>query len=179
MTRQAAISSAQARVNPYWWMPFTPNRDFLSDPKLVTRAEGVYYTGVDGGRILDGSSGLFNVSAGHGRRPIADAVRDQLLELDFTPTFLRAQPRPFELAQRIAITAETAPMVYGTNITWDPACAIGMDIETGGHVFQLYVGNNTYLTDDRMYTQTKTGPHTALDLNTLAFGFNITRGWAM
>jgi beta-alanine--pyruvate transaminase len=116
MSRQAVAGSAQAQVNPYWWMPFTPNRDFLSDPKLVTRAEGVYYTGVDGGRILDGASGLFNVSAGHGRRPIADAVRDQLLELDFTPTFLRAQPRPFELARRIArLTPPGLDRVFFTN----------------------------------------------------------------
>jgi beta-alanine--pyruvate transaminase len=116
MSRQAVAGAAQAQVNPYWWMPFTPNRDFLSDPKLVTRAEGVYYTGVDGGRILDGASGLFNVSAGHGRRPIADAVRDQLLELDFTPTFLRAQPRAFELARRIArLTPPGLDRVFFTN----------------------------------------------------------------
>jgi hypothetical protein len=117
------------------------------------------------------------------------------LSLQVAPTLVTRQLRPnngdgevamgvgfsgrYKLSQRFAITGETTPMFYGVSQTWDPACAVGVDIETGGHVFQLYVGNNTYLTDDRMYTQTKTGPHTALDLNTLAFGFNITRGWAM
>jgi beta-alanine--pyruvate transaminase len=102
MTTQAGPRTAQELVNPHWWMPFTPNRDFLADPKLVTRAAGVHYTGFDGSRILDGSSGLFCVSAGHGRREIADAVRDQILELDFTPSFLRGHPGAFELARRIA-----------------------------------------------------------------------------
>ena len=25
-----------------YWMPFTPNRDFKHDPKMVVRAEGMY-----------------------------------------------------------------------------------------------------------------------------------------
>ena len=46
----------------------------------------------------------------------------------------------YKLSQRFAITGETTPMFYGVSQTWDPACAVGVDIETGGHVFQLYVG---------------------------------------
>ena len=84
------------------WMPFTPNRDFKVDPKIFTRAEGVYYWSDKGQRIFDGVSGLFSTPAGHARREIADAVRDQLLELDFTPSFLRGHPKAFELARRVA-----------------------------------------------------------------------------
>ena len=64
-------------------MPFTPNRDFKSDPKMVVRAEGMYYWNERGEKIIDASSGLFCVAAGHGRKEIADAVHRQLLELDF------------------------------------------------------------------------------------------------
>ena len=84
------------------WLPFTPNRDFKADPRLFARAEGVHYWSDEGRRILDGSSGLFCVPLGHGRREIADAVHAQLLELDFTPTFTRAHPKAFELATRVA-----------------------------------------------------------------------------
>ena len=117
------------------------------------------------------------------------------LSLQVSPTMVTRQLRPFnndgevslgvvvggryKLAQRVAITAETSPMFYGTNITWDPACALGVDIETGGHVFQLYLSNSTFLSEDRMYTQTKTGTHTALDPNFFALGFNITRGYSL
>ena len=84
------------------WMPFTPNRDFKAEPKLVARAEGLYYWTPDGRKVLDGSSGLFTSAAGHCRREIAEAVHRQLLELDYTPSFLRGHPRAFQLAERLA-----------------------------------------------------------------------------
>lgn len=84
------------------FMPFTPNREFHRDPKLFARAEGVWYYDTTGRKILDGSSGLFTTPAGHGRKEIAKAVYDQMLELDFTPSFLRGHPKAYELATRIA-----------------------------------------------------------------------------
>ncbi len=117
------------------------------------------------------------------------------LSLQVSPTLVTRQLRPYnddgevslgvvaggryKVAQRIAITGEVSPMFYGTDKTWDPALALGVDIETGGHVFQLYVSNSTFLSEDRMYTQTKTGTRTALDYNFLALGFNITRGYSL
>ena len=84
------------------WLPFTPNRDFKSDPKMFSGAKGVYYYDMAGRPVLDGCSGLFTTPAGHGRVEIADAVRDQILELDFTPSFLRAHPKSFAAATRLA-----------------------------------------------------------------------------
>jgi beta-alanine--pyruvate transaminase len=84
------------------WMPFTPNREFKAEPKLVARAEGMYYWTPDGRKVLDGSSGLFTSAAGHCRPEIAEAVHHQLLELDYTPSFQRGHPKSFELAERIA-----------------------------------------------------------------------------
>src|SRR5580704_533232 len=84
------------------WLPFTPNRDFQADPKLFVAAKGVHYYDPAGRPVLDGVSGLFTTPAGHGRVEIADAVRDQILELDFTPSFLRAHPKSFAVASRVA-----------------------------------------------------------------------------
>jgi len=84
------------------WLPFTPNRDFKKDPRLFSSARGVYYYGAGGEQILDGSSGLFTTPAGHGRLEIANAVRDQILELDFTSSFLRSHKKSFTVADRLA-----------------------------------------------------------------------------
>jgi beta-alanine--pyruvate transaminase len=84
------------------WLPFTPNRDFKEDPKLFVAAKGINYYDPSGRAVLDGVSGLFTTPAGHGRVEIADAVRDQILELDFTPSFLRSHPKSFALASRLA-----------------------------------------------------------------------------
>ncbi len=100
----------------YHWMPFTANRDFKADPRLVERAEGVYFWDDKGRRILDGSSGLFTTPAGHGRREIAEAVHRQILELDYTPSFLRGHPKAFELARRLAaLTPEGLNRVFFVN----------------------------------------------------------------
>src|SRR5204863_4353751 len=50
---------------------------------------------------LDGTAGLWCVNAGHGRVRIADAVRRQLIELDYAPPFQMGHPLAFELAARL------------------------------------------------------------------------------
>ena len=84
------------------WMPFTANRDFKSDPRLLVRAEGMWYWTHAGARILDGASGLFCCAAGHGRREIAEAVAAQLTALDYGPSFQFGHPAAFEFASRLA-----------------------------------------------------------------------------
>jgi beta-alanine--pyruvate transaminase len=88
-------------LQPYW-MPFSPNKEFKHEPKMFTRAEGMYFYTPEGRQVIDASAGLFCVAAGHCRREIAEAVHRQLLTLDFTAPFLRAHPKAFELAQRVA-----------------------------------------------------------------------------
>ena len=50
-----------------YWMPFTANRQFKDNPRLIERADGCYYITVDGRRVLDGLSGLWCCGAGHNR----------------------------------------------------------------------------------------------------------------
>ena len=98
------------------WMPFTGNRDFKAEPRLIVRGEGVYYWNHKGEKMLDGSSGLFCCAAGHGRKEIADAVAKQLMEVEFTPHFQMGHPSSFELASRIAkLTPEGLNRVFFTN----------------------------------------------------------------
>ena len=61
------------------WMPFTANREFKADPRIVVGGNGVYFTDHKGGKLIDGSSGLFCCPLGHGRTEIAEAVYQQLL----------------------------------------------------------------------------------------------------
>ena len=88
-------------LQPYW-MPFSPNKEFKHEPRMFARAEGMYFYTPEGRQVIDASAGLFCVAAGHCRREIADAVHQQLLTLDFTAPFLRAHPKAFELAARVA-----------------------------------------------------------------------------
>ena len=81
-----------------FWMPFTANRQFKANPRLLARAKGMYYTTSDGREVLDGVAGLWCVNAGHGRREITEAVTQQLETMEFAPTFQMGHPIAFELA---------------------------------------------------------------------------------
>ncbi|MGC9368263.1 MAG: aspartate aminotransferase family protein [Paracoccaceae bacterium] len=85
-----------------YWMPFSANRAFKADPRMVVSADGMYYKSADGRDILDGTAGLWCVNAGHRRQRIADAVKAQIDELDYAPNFNFGHPKAFELASRVA-----------------------------------------------------------------------------
>ena len=84
------------------WMPFTANRAFKRAPRLLASASGMYYTSVDGRRVLDGTAGLWCVNAGHCREPIVRAVQQAAATLDFAPGFQMGHPYSFALAERVS-----------------------------------------------------------------------------
>ncbi|MYM57869.1 aminotransferase class III-fold pyridoxal phosphate-dependent enzyme [Vibrio sp. OCN044] len=88
-----------------YWMPYTANRKFKADPRIITGAQGAYYIDDKGRKIFDGLSGLWTCGAGHNRTEIANAVEKQLLELDYAPAFQYGHPKAFELAERLAALA--------------------------------------------------------------------------
>jgi beta-alanine--pyruvate transaminase len=85
-----------------FWMPFTANRQFKAQPRLLARAQGMHYWTQDGRQILDACAGLWCVNAGHARREITEAVATRLATLDYAPTFQMGHPLAFELASRLA-----------------------------------------------------------------------------
>ncbi len=84
-----------------YWMPFTANRQFKAAPRLFVAAEGMHFTTDDGRRVLDGMAGLWCVNAGHGRKPIVEAIRAQAGIMAFAPPFQMGHPLAFKVAQRL------------------------------------------------------------------------------
>jgi len=83
------------------WMPYTGNRNFKADPRIVVEAKGAYFTDADGRKIFDGLSGLWCSGLGHGRPEITEAVSRQIAKLDYSPAFQFGHPLSFELANKI------------------------------------------------------------------------------
>ncbi len=97
MTTQAAND-----LDPFW-MPFTANRRFKAQPRLLASAKDMHYFTPEGRPVLDGTAGLWCVNAGHGRQPIVDAICQQASVLDYAPTFQLGHPKAFELAARLGL----------------------------------------------------------------------------
>jgi beta-alanine--pyruvate transaminase len=99
-----------------FWMPFTANRQFKANPRLLARADGMYYWTADGREVLDGVAGLWCVNAGHSRREITEAVTKQLSIMEYAPAFQMGHPIAFELANRLAkIAPPNMDRVFFTN----------------------------------------------------------------
>ena len=100
-TSRAPTSKPGVNTLEPYWMPFTGNRHFKANPRLLAAASGMYYTSDDGRKILDGCAGLWCVNAGHGRAEITEAIRRQAGEMDYAPSFQMGHPIAFELASRL------------------------------------------------------------------------------
>ena len=86
-----------------FWMPFTANKAFKANPRLLARAEGMYYWTDRGERVLDGTAGLWCVNAGHGRAEITAAIREQAGVMDFAPVFQLGHPLAYTAASKLAL----------------------------------------------------------------------------
>ena len=84
-----------------FWLPFTANRDFKKQPRVITAASGHHYTTSDGRRVYDTFSGLWTSGVGHCHPKIVEAVQRQGAELDFSMTFQMTNDKAFALAERV------------------------------------------------------------------------------
>ncbi len=122
-----------------FWMPFTDNRYFKANPRLLARAEGMHYWTPEGREVLDGTAGLWCVNAGHGRPGIVAAIQRQAAELDFAPTFQLGHPLAFAAAARVGglmpagmdriffanSGSEAVDTALKIALAWQRACAQG------------------------------------------------------
>ncbi len=87
------------------WLPFTPNRSFQKDPRVFVAADGMHFTTHDGRQVIDGISSLWCVGAGHNRKPINEAIKQQLDTLDYSTAFSVSNDKAFLAAEAIAAMA--------------------------------------------------------------------------
>jgi beta-alanine--pyruvate transaminase len=110
----ASLRTDAEWLDPYW-MPFTGNRDFKKNPRMIIAAKGSYYVAADGRRIFDGLSGLWCSGLGHCRDEISAAVSRQMSTLDYSPAFQFSHPLAFQLANKLKeLTPEGLDHVFFT-----------------------------------------------------------------
>jgi beta-alanine--pyruvate transaminase len=111
MTLQLKTNDLEA-----FFMPFTANRQFKKAPRILASAKDMHYATEDGRKVLDGTSGLWCVNAGHCRPRIVEAIQKQAAELDFAGTFQMGHPKAFEAASRLVnIAPKGFDHVFFTN----------------------------------------------------------------
>ena len=84
--------------------PFTDQGDLNKrGTRIISKADGVYLWDNEGNKILDGMAGLWCVAVGYGRRELADAAHQQMMELPYYNSFFQCTTPPaIKLAEKLA-----------------------------------------------------------------------------
>ena len=70
------------------WHPMGHPRDSMENPpKIITKADGVYITDIDGHRVVDAVGGLWCVNLGYSNERIKQAVTQQMVDLPYYSAF--------------------------------------------------------------------------------------------
>ena len=104
MSQAPTLSLLQQTDARHHFHPFSDNHELAQiGTRIIDRAEGVYIYDIDGNRILDGMSGLWNVAVGYDRKEIIDAITKQLHRLPYYNTFFKTSHMPaIELSELLA-----------------------------------------------------------------------------
>ncbi|MFK2826418.1 aspartate aminotransferase family protein [Bacillus sp. B190/17] len=81
---QAAAEDLQAKDQRYVWHAMRGSAS-VSGNLVIKKAEGAWITDIEDNKYLDGLSGLWCVNAGYGRKELAKAAYEQLLEMPYFP----------------------------------------------------------------------------------------------
>ena len=103
--------STQADAQRLWQMdrdhfihPYTDFATFQQEgSQIIARASGVHVSDADGCDYLDAIAGLWCVNIGHGREEMADAIRDQVMKMQYYNPFGHSTNAPAAmLADKLA-----------------------------------------------------------------------------
>jgi putrescine aminotransferase len=98
--------------------PFTDTKVLAEKGcRIIVRADGVYVWDSEGNKYLDGMAGLWCVNVGYGRKEIADAAYNQLIELPYYNSFfMTTTPPAIELSNLLTeVTPPHLNHVFYTN----------------------------------------------------------------
>lgn len=104
----SAISDAQLTEEEFLRRIFVRDQmtDFVRDPFVISRADGIHYWDVHDKQYIDALSGIYVVSVGHHNTRVIEAIRQQMESLCFSPAMHGTNPQAIRLANRLV---ELAP----------------------------------------------------------------------
>ncbi|MBO6504342.1 MAG: aminotransferase class III-fold pyridoxal phosphate-dependent enzyme [Kordiimonadaceae bacterium] len=80
----------QAQDNAHHLHPFTVHHELRDqNPRVISKAKGVYLWDSDGNRIIDGMAGLWCTQVGYGVEELADIASDAIKSLSYYNTFFQ------------------------------------------------------------------------------------------
>ncbi|MDP7636578.1 MAG: aminotransferase class III-fold pyridoxal phosphate-dependent enzyme, partial [Phycisphaerae bacterium] len=79
------LTTRQKNLLKRTFLDYRQTSEFLKNPLIMSKAEGLYYWDTDGQRYFDAIGGIFVAVLGHLHPRVVQAVREQLDKITFTP----------------------------------------------------------------------------------------------
>jgi adenosylmethionine-8-amino-7-oxononanoate aminotransferase len=79
------LDARRERLLKHTFVDYQQTAEFLKNPVVMERAQGLYYWDIEGKRYFDGIGGIFVAVLGHGHPRILEAMRRQLETMSFAP----------------------------------------------------------------------------------------------
>ena len=79
------LSKRHEKLLKQTFLDFRQTSEFIQNPLIIDRAEGLYYWDIEGTRYFDGIGGIFVATLGHRHPRVMDAMKRQMDKVTFTP----------------------------------------------------------------------------------------------
>ena len=79
------LTSRQEKLLKLTFLDYQQSLEFIDNPLILNRAEGLYYWDSDGKRYFDAIGGIFVAVLGHRHPRVMEALRSQMEKITFTP----------------------------------------------------------------------------------------------
>lgn len=153
-------------VSLIWVSGMTVSTASFSNSKLNTFSNrvGYYHQAIVGRKFSEGFTLQLSPTFVHRNLVEKNTDKNDMLSMGVGARI--------KVSKRSALILDTYPILYGAtqNVNQFPL-SIGMDIETGGHVFQLHITNARGMNERAFITET----FQQWDKGEIQFGFNLSR----
>ncbi|OED38901.1 hypothetical protein AB833_17870 [Chromatiales bacterium (ex Bugula neritina AB1)] len=96
-----ALTPVQVRDNQFIHPWDDINSFDVNRRTVLSRGEGVYVYDSEGNKLLDAPAGMWCINIGHGRREMADAVAEQIMQLSYNSPWSLASEPAGQLAEKL------------------------------------------------------------------------------
>jgi len=100
------LTERQRKLLNQTFVDFQSTSEFLADPLIIDRAEGLYYWDSEGKRYFDAIGGIFVASLGHRHPRVMQAMRDQMEKITFAPPLVSTTNVTLDFVEKLG---EIAP----------------------------------------------------------------------
>lgn len=95
------LTDRQRRLLGRTFIDYKPTEEFLENPLIIERADGLYYWDADGKRYFDAIGGIFVASLGHKHPRVMQAIRDQIEKITFAPPLISTTNVTLDFVERL------------------------------------------------------------------------------